>query len=781
MSKNNKIELNKDLENEIKNYGNKIVAITDEVQAVRQISDVYIGALGNPAFLTMTREIVQNSFDEDMKGFSSVREVYVWFDQRDMRVTVQDFGRGIPFGNIDTLFGHLHSSSNYNKSKGEYSAGKNGQGGSLVNMLSHSFTVDTYVLGEGRHAEFIEGHIWDKGEVPIPNSAGKQGTTISFVPNQEVIGQLSITWLNVYELVETIMPTTRLGLTCHLSLIDEKGKEHKETIVNTDGIMHHLYKMTTNPMIKPILISDDTGYFKADIAMTWSADGGESEETIISLNNTCPTVGGSHVEGLLNGICNFFRKYMNSVFLAGQKSKKPLTVVAADIKTGLKASISAFCLKASYTGQSKEVLYVPEMVPFVSNLVYSGLDNWAKTNPNDLKRLCNYFKDIAELRSKSDEGKIKLSTKYTASVIGGLPKKFIKPNGKEDLELFIVEGDSALGPARVGRDPDRQGIFPIRGKISNAVTTPKQKFLQNEEVAAILTILDAGYGKSFDIDRCKYQKVVIMCDADPDGNHIRSLLERFFLLYCEPLVTAGRLYGAVPPLYNMTKNGKNVYFTDMKDYIDYVQKEFMKNNSIMDVNGNPLNYSAMSNILRTNIHYVETLEVVATTYAINPHMLETILINMHLPYSKFKTFMEKTYRFIQVESVNGVTVVRGLVDGLINNVFLNQRLLDACAPIIQMLQSSPNFYMLNGQMVSLYTLMKTFDTTKPSHIERNKGLGEMMPEQLAESTLHPGSNRTLIRYTVENIKKEIEQIRYIDANRDTLLKDVKVSKEDVLG
>ena len=780
MSRSTDINKNS-LEEEIKNYGDKIVAIQDPVQAVRQIADVYIGALGNPAFLTMTREIIQNSFDEDMKGFSLNREVYVWFDERDLRVTVQDFGRGIPEGKINTVFGQLHSSSNYNKKPGEYSAGKNGQGGSLVNMLSHTFTVDTFVLGKGRHAEFIEGHMWKKGEVPIPKSEGKQGTIISFIPNQDVIGKLNITWYDVYKLIEIIMPTTRIGLTIHMEFIDGNGKLHKEALTNTDGIMHHLYNMTQSPIIKPIFMSEDTGYFKAEIAMTYDSTMVFTDEEIIGLCNTCPTVGGSHIEGFLNGVCNFFRKYMNNIFLAGQKSKKPLTVVNADIKAGLKASISAFCLKASYTGQSKEVLYVPEMVPFITNLVTRELDNWAKTNPNDLKKLCLYFKDIAEVRSKSDEGRVKLSTKYATSVIGGLPKKYLKPNGKEHLELFIVEGDSALSPARTGRDPERQGIFPIRGKISNAITTPRDKFLQNEEVSAILTILDAGYGRSFDINKCKYEKVVMMCDADPDGNHIRSLLLRLFLLYCEPLVVAGRLYGAVPPLYNMTKNGKNVYFTDMKDYIDYLQKEFMKNNIICDSAGKQISYAQLSKVLRDNVYYAETLETVATTFAIDPLLLETVLINKDIGFAKFKKYIESLYRFVTVTKDKDMVIVSGIVNKMKNNIFLNDKLINFCAPVMSALKSSPTHYIINGNMVSLYTLMKLFDTTKPDHIERNKGLGEMTDEQLAESTLYPGSNRTLIRYTVENIKKEIEQIRFIDSNRSELLKDVKVTKEDVMG
>ena len=266
-----------------------------------------------------------------------------------------------------------------------------------------------------------------------------------------------------------------------------------------------------------------------------------------------------------------------------------------------------------------------------------------------------------------------------------------------------------------------------------------------------------------------------------DGNHIRSLLLRLFLLYCEPLVVAGRLYGAVPPLYNMTKNGKNVYFTDMKDYIDYVQKEFMKNNTICDINGKQLPYAQLSRVLRDNMYYVETLENIATTFAIDPVLLEITLINKDMPFNKFKAYIEKLYRFVTVSKNGNTVIISGIVNGLMDNIFLDDRLLGFCKPILQAIKHSPNYFIMNGQMVSLYGLLKAFDTTKPPHIERNKGLGEMDPDQLSESTLYPGSNRTLIRYTVENIKKEIEQIRFIDGNRSELLKDVKVTKEDVLG
>ena len=208
---------------------------------------------------------------------------------------------------------------------------------------------------------------------------------------------------------------------------------------------------------------------------------------------------------------------MNNIYLVNQKSKVKLKIVAADIKNGLNVMISAAHLEPIFTGQAKECLSNQDMLGFCKEVVMKGLDEWSKANPQDLARLSRFFKDIAEVRQKSEASKAKIVTKYQSNVITGLPSKYIRPLGKEDVELIIVEGDSALGTVQLGRDPKRQGLFPIRGKIANAFKMTKNAFFSNEEVQGITKIiLGTDYKRNFDVKDCKVSKVIFMADADVD-------------------------------------------------------------------------------------------------------------------------------------------------------------------------------------------------------------------------------------------------------------------------
>ena len=246
-----------------------------------------------------------------------------------------------------------------------------------------------------------------------------------------------------------------------------------------------------------------------------NTDGTDSVENVTSFCNFCPTVQGTHVDGVLEGICRWFSLYMNNIYLANQKGK--VKVVYNDIKNGLNVMIDAAHLDPIFTGQAKEIISNKDMIGYCKEVVMKGLDEWSKANPQDLQKISKFFKEIAELRMKNEGARAKIVTKYHSNVLSGLPAKYKKPTGKKDIELIIVEGDSAMGTVMEGRDSARQGIFPIRGKIINAFANSKQAVFSNEEVQAITKIITGGeYRRNFDVKDSKVSKIIFMADGDVD-------------------------------------------------------------------------------------------------------------------------------------------------------------------------------------------------------------------------------------------------------------------------
>lgn len=761
------------LEERALNYGNEIKQIDDFVQQVRQTPDVYIGKVyDNAAFITMIREILQNSIDEILKGNAFSKDIFVTYDERTHQVIVSDNGRGIPHGKIGIIFGTSHTSSNYNKEPYKYSAGKNGCGASVTNALSRKFTVDSYVLGKAKHVEFDEGHIWKKGEVDI-KCDGKQGSVISFVPNEDVIGKVTSTWEEVYELIAMIVPTAPIGTHVEYIGIDKNGRQHSETVHNQDGVCTYLIKMTQQPFIEPIVIQNDDGTHKMDVAFTWDVS---SLEEIISLNNTCPTPGnGKHVDGALDGITRYFRDHMNKIFLANQKGKNKLTCTFADIRQGLKLAVSTFHLYALYNGQAKEELSNDDMKPFVSQTIISGLKEWEKTHSAELQKLCKYFKEMIEMRCSQDKKKEKIAATFKQSIFSGLPEKYIKPNGKTGIELIIVEGDSAAGSARDSRDNVIQGILPTRGKIPNAFDKPRAELFKNEEISAVIHIIgeEAGIGKNFDIRKCKVERVIIMADADPDGAHIRTLWERFFIRYYPGLIEAGRVFAAIPPLYGIIgkKSSDNMYFPDELSYIKYVQKSFSNSCTVVNQKGKKLTAAEVTKIVYNNANYVEDMNKVANNHAINPYLLEDIIRNRDLAFAKFKSAFKKKYRFLEVIAEgNDKIVIQGPAYDVYNKIFVTPMLMKEASILFKYVDSADEVYNVNGTPMTMYGLMATFNKFRPNNRERFKGLGEMDPEMLAVSTLRPDGDRHLVQYTIDDLEKDLEEMRRINSNKELLLK-----------
>lgn len=772
---------NKNIDN-IKNYANEIVTLESFVEAVRQMPGMYIGPLSNAGFLNMFREIFQNSLDELIKAainLSPCNFIRVTYDESSNTVIVEDNGRGIPFGHIIRIFTSEHTSSNYKKNKGEYSSGRHGVGSKVVNALATEFIVESYILGEARRVEFRDMIPWEFGEKVIPNTENKQGTRITFRPCYDVMGKINITVTDIIAYIKTIFPLTPVNSKMHFTGIHKDGTVYEEDIINADGIISYLIMSTTSPIIKPIVLFNDTGEMKAEIAFTYDSNDLQAEH-IVSFSNYCPTVSGTHVDGFIEGVCKFFREYMNKIYLSGNKNKK-LSVVSNDIKTGLKAVVNVCHLEPNFTGQAKEILSNEDMFYFVRDLMVSSLDEWTKNNPNDLQKICKYLKDIAEIRLSADKEKVKLTSKYN-SVLTGLPQKYIKPLTKKGVELIIVEGDSAGGGYRNERH-ETQGILPIRGKMPNAFTTTKEKFLANEEVKAILTILGTGYGRNCNPANSNVEKIILTPDADADGAHIRTLLLGLFLIHLTPLIEAGMVYAAVPPLFTIQKGNKNIYFVDRLDFVEYVQKLFSKQNTISTIKGVKLSDKEIISIIYNNGDYTYDMDVVSNRFAIDINLLETILINKNASIESLRDIIKQQYRFLDITKKNNTYILEGLLNSKYQTVFFNDQFMTDINKLYNtyIKNNQYMYYNINGEIKSLYNMMSLFQSTTPSGLTRNKGLGEMNPEQLAESTLYPSDNRVLIKYTMESASNEIERLKYLESNKSEFIKNIKVSRTELIG
>jgi DNA gyrase subunit B len=791
--------LQKNYQENIDNYKNEIKQLTRLVDIVRQMPGMYIGDVGLKGLINMIREIFQNSGDQLMREDSPCDHIIVSFDEATCTIIIEDNGFGIPFGIMVKLFSEQHVSSNYEKTPFKFTSGRHGIGSKVTNMLSKFFVVQSFSSKDkiGHEVRFEEG-VCVEDEHEIENPEGKQGTVVTFSPSEFIweAGRKNgieehLSSEELLAFIQSLVPQLNIGAKVIFNAIRPDGSQIHEVLVNEDGIFTHIYAATQNSLIEPIHIFDNTdGEHKAEIIFTFDPTSNISPY-IISFANTCPVSNDSkHVIGFENGLVGWFRKYMNNVYLKNSKSKTQ--IIANDIKEGLICAMSVFVLEPTFDGQSKNSLANADMIKYMQDLVYNGLEEWSKQKPSDLNKVCKYLKEVADLRTKHEQGKVKLSNNFKSSSITGMPKKYTKPSGKKNLELWIVEGDSANGHAKVARNKELQGTFPIRGKMPNALTTERSKFLSNQEVSSIITIVsngdDRNYGRNFDLNKCIWDKIIIGADADEDGKHIANLILIFFMTYMTPLVIDGRLYKSVPPLFGInfgTVQKPNFkYFTNRLEYSEYVQKEFAKNHKLSTTTGVQLTDNEALALIYKNIMYTYEMDLVCKRYALDPILLETVLSNIYEPFEVMKQRVEDKFRFMKVNRKGNMYEITGLVNKVYQLLILNDKLIEDAKHIIDLIHNVNNnnlHYSVDGQIVSMYTLMCIYKSSEPKGLVRYKGLGEMNEDQLQESTMDPYGNRTLIQYTFEDAKKEIDRIHWINNNKDQLLSKINVSRYELLG
>lgn len=545
------------MSNEVKKHGydESDIQVLEGLEGVRVRPAMYIGSTNSAGLHHLLWEIIDNSVDEALNGFGN--EIFVTI-HKDNSITVVDEGRGIPCGihkkegipTVQLILSTLHSGGKFSDNAYSSSAGMHGVGSSVVNALSSFFDATIYRDGSIYHLRFENGGRKLAIPLEVLGKTNKHGTSITFKPDPKVF---SVTDYK-YDIIKNhIQESAFLLNNLHFYLKDERTNT-SEDFVYKNGIVEYIntVNINKNHMSEPLYFEGKVGEIQMEIAIQYNYN--DYNETILSyVNNIRTHDGGTHESGFKTAIT----RVVNDFAEENKLFKNKQNFDGNDIREGLTAIISLKMPEsiAEFEGQTKGRLGTNEAFSTVSNFFYSSFMYYLNENKQfsiDLIAKCNETQRI-RIASRKIKEELRQKKKAKSEIV--LSDKLVQAQSKDykNNELFIVEGDSAGGSAKKGRDHVHQAILPLRGKPLNVDSIPMEKMLKNEELGTIISTIGAGFGKDFDCEDSHYGKVIIMTDADVDGSHIQTLLLTFFYHYMRPLITNGMVYIAVPPLYRVYK------------------------------------------------------------------------------------------------------------------------------------------------------------------------------------------------------------------------------------
>jgi len=532
-------------------YTAKDITVLDDLEAVRKRPGMYIGSVGSKGLHHLLWEVVDNSVDEALAGYCNKIIVTL---HSDGSASVEDNGRGIPVDMhelgrpaLEIVMTKLHAGGKFGNKVYKVAGGLHGVGVSVVNALSE--WLEVWVKRDGKiHYQRYERGV-PKTDVIVVGETNETGTKIRFKPDPEIFEELNFDYNTVSRRLKEI---AYLNAGLRVILRDERTGMEKEYMF-TEGIVGLLKSLNKGKKVlhEPIYIQGSKNGIFVEIAFQFTDS--EIESVHAFANNIKNTDGGTHVIGFKAGLTRAVNEY-------GKRNFKKFEILSgAEIREGLTAVISVKVPNPQFEGQTKSKLTNSEVKTVVESVVYSGVLKWFEENSKESEALINRF--ILIKRAKEAAKRAKELVKKREEVSITLPGKLADCSSRkvEERELFIVEGESAGGSAKQARDRRFQAILPIRGKIINVEKAGMVKILKNEEIKAIITAIGAGIDENFELSKARYSKIIIMTDADVDGSHIRTLLLAFFYRHMRPLIEAGRLFIAQPPLYGVKKGGKIYY------------------------------------------------------------------------------------------------------------------------------------------------------------------------------------------------------------------------------
>jgi DNA gyrase subunit B len=757
-------------------YDARDITVLEGLQAVRKRPGMYIGSTGERGLHHLVYEIVDNSVDEALAGFAEHVTVTI---HPDSSVTVTDDGRGIPVGimekeqrpALEVIMTVLHAGGKFGDGGGyKVSGGLHGVGASVVNALSETLHVEVRREGARWTQTYHRGK--PQGPVSKGESTKETGTTTTFLPDADIFETLDF---NFTTLEERLRETAFLTRGLRITLCDERGEGRKVEFHYEGGIVDFVKFLNENkePIhAKVIAFEGESDEGAVEVAMQWNSS---YQESVFSFANNINThEGGSHLTGFRTALTSVLNRYARE---KAHLKEKDENLTGEDVREGLTAVISAKLSDPQFEGQTKTKLGNPGMAGFVQSIVNSRLADFLEENPRDARAVIQKAVQAAQARAAARKAR-DLTRRKSALENSTLPGKLADCSVKDPAlaELFVVEGDSAGGSAKQGRDRSTQAVLPLRGKILNVEKSRIDKVLQNHEIQALITAIGTGVRDEFNLDNARYHKVIVMCDADTDGAHIRTLVLTLLFREMQPLIEAGYVYLAKPPLYRV-KAGRNERYIEKEaeleeilldgklekfQIFDRYNKPFQLTEARWQRFGRLLKqYEGWTSALRAGYGH-EQLNFIEQSGILDEQVDDaTALLKLMRQHSDNGRVLDTEVLSEDDEAV----VVRAVevATGFARTLRLPRALLAASEyrqllrvheQLLESVGAPPFKLSLGDHRAEAATFSALRDEAlglarRGIEVNRFKGLGEMDPAQLRDTTMDP-SQRTLVRVTLED-------------------------------
>jgi DNA gyrase subunit B len=747
-------------------YDAESIKVLKGLDAVRKRPGMYIGDTDDGSGLHhMVYEVVDNAIDEALAGHA--KDVTVTLNP-DGSCTVRDDGRGIPVdihkgegvSAAEVIMTQLHAGGKFDQNSYKVSGGLHGVGVSVVNALSTWLKLTIWRDGQEYFMEFHDG----VAQAPLKMvgaAEGKKGTEVSFLPSTKTFTMVEFDFATLEHRLRELA-FLNSGVT--VVLTDARHAVEKREEMRYEGgieaFVKYLDRNKTPLIPQPVTIKTERDGITVECALWWND--GYHESVLCFTNNIPQRDGGTHLAGFRGALTRQITNYAEN---AGTSKKEKVALTGDDCREGLTAVLSVKVPDPKFSSQTKDKLVSSEVRPVVENVINQAMQDWFEVHPGEAKVIVGKVVEAAAAREAARKAR-ELTRRKGALDISSLPGKLADCQERDPAksELFIVEGDSAGGSAKQGRNREFQAVLPLRGKILNVERARFDKMLSSNEIGTLITALGAGIRDEFDIGKLRYHKIIIMTDADVDGSHIRTLLLTFFFRQMPQIIEGGYLYIAQPPLYKVSRGKSEQYLKDERALEDYLIENGLDDSVLKLANGEERAGADLQKLVENARSIRNLLNGLHSRY--NRKVIEQAAIAGVLTPSvtgdptraaeaaayiarRLDLLSDETERGWQgrfdSEGFHFERMVRGVKDAaLIDQALLGSadaRKLDEYAPTLQEAYLKPGVLRRKGEDTPIYGPVGLFEAVtgigrKGISMQRYKGLGEMNPEQLWETTLN---------------------------------------------